>query len=1007
MLTNNIGIFNGRESFITFSEYLPAATQDWLAIARRSEEMARTQQSVVTNITHLPHIGKQITPLHLDAGSVAWLTAAQTGIISNPANGATVAPNFKQLNTFAQQTISGITYSGNVQTIGTSYNVHQPPAGTNWSSDVLAGDQSGFPSPNTAEDFTPMYRVLNCGSGAAGVADDLVFNLLIPTNAITPRGSIATLYFNGPAGDSAYANNPSTAANQPAPSNTGSGQYALKLRGDKRAYLYELAQDNQTYLSRFSFNWDNSSSSLSWTLVSITVCKRMWKDSNNNWRGDTITFLQKSGAISQGQLSGITNNAELSSITQRFQNGLTPCYNVPRLTTQPITTCPVRMDIASDCRVSFNVSRHTYLPTGSITDDVISFNRPITNQRLLTVTWNGTLNGGSQWDAQLYDQNGTACTAVTSTVTTITNNGPTAYRYFTPTTGMTGGFVKFTLTASADTFSSPLIVSYNIFGPPLYNLDNPVTPITIPYRVTPTTSHPSLWAQTIESVDIHYQDSDPSAENATIVINDLTGALDSLLEVVNLIPIHVWCTDPSTISNPNSQTITLFRGYVLVAQGERMRTDVGQVYPNQLWTQWTLQCVGEWSRLQDATLPIRQIWQDEESNTNAKVTDAVTNMLQSVYPPSMVQVSESSIRLFGTEPSTWTGEPGTRIGDLCQDWMRDYFGGYCLFDGSAGALGMWRAIFQKLPPYNNLAIFEIDHPTILFGDSIPRVPQLSSAYGTTTSSSGQLIQHTFIKDGSFKPHVERAEGNCVVVFGGGSNDDAQEATGSDATCFSSFAINVKSYNFLNLTPSEAGYPDGTDSSYFGRLIPIRVFRYDLPNQQAVDFYCRRIFDRSCFARYFISFEAPLLFVNDNTDPYQVRPRPLRYYDAVQLRQYDGSLMQFLVVSCEASYTKDQIQMARYTIVTQENINQRAIVPPAKSGLQALKKAQSRIIGNDLANASAVWSANKQATHINTAIMALPNPTGLPLQNLNNTSSTFGEFYITTDYTSVPGQDLVR
>jgi len=994
------GVFDNRQTFLTIGDYLPGANQDWIAVNRRAEEMARTQQATVTNMVHLPHIGKTIAPYHLNPGDVAWLTPAQTGIISSPTSGATVASNYNECNSFSQQNITGVTYAGNVQMVGAPYNVHQPSASGNWSADSLP--LGTVPYPNTAEDPTQMIRVLNGAN--VDPCDNLVFNALIPSSAYTPRGSIATFYFNGPAGDSTFALYPSNANGsfQPAKSNTGSGRYALKLRGDKRAYLYELAQDNATYIPRFSFQWDTGNTPASWTLVSITVAKRMWQDTNGNWKGDVITFTQTAGSVSPQQLSSITNTAELASITQRFQNGLVPAYQVPRLTNQPMTTMQVMMDVAVDCRASWNASRHVYQATGTITDDLISFNRPVTQKRPLTVVCSGTLNLGTTWDISMTDQLGNACSPTGYEGVNRNNNGAVFYKAFTPNANQTGSQVTITSSASGSTFRAPVISDYSIFGVPLYQQSNPVTPITIPARQAP----PSLWQQVIESVDIHYQQTDPSAENATIVVNDLTGELDPYLEGVNMLPIHVWVEDPSLVSNPNQVPVTIFRGYILVAQGKRNRTYDGQEYPNQLWTQWTLNCVGEWARLQDATLPVRQMWQDTTTLQNSQVTDCVSNMLQSVYPPSMVNVPSSSVRLLGTDASTWTAEPGTRVSDLTQGWMQDYFGGYIQFDFASGALGQMRGIFQNLPPYNNLAIFEIDHPTILHNNGQIYLPQVSAAYGVS-NNSGQTIQHTFIQAETFQPHIERAEGNCVIVFGGGGNPDAQQATGADATMFSNFAINVNSYNFLNLNPGDNGYPNGSNSAYFGRLIPIRVFRYDLPNQQAVDWYCRRVFDRSCYAKYYITFMAPLLFVNNAADPSQVRPRPLRYYDPVLLRQYDGSLSQFLVVSCEPTYTKDAIQMARYTIVTQENINQRAVVPPTKNSLLALKKAQARVIGFDMSNATGNWSATKQGGHINSAIMALPNPTGLPLQDLDNNSSTFGQFYSIVNYSSLPGSDLVR
>jgi hypothetical protein len=990
----NTSVTGNRVTYVTLGDYIGSTVQPWIAVSRNADEMCRTQQSQTNNVVHLPHIGKTIRPYHLSSGDATWLSIAQPGELS-VANGATIPPNHNVINTFSQQTISGVTYNSGVQSVGTAMNIHQPPAGTNWSSDNLTADQNAFPSPNTSEDVTPMLRVLLTTQGMQTPDNNLSFNVLIPSASITPRGSIANFYFQGPAGDPTNPNSYTT-------SNTGSGRYSLKIRGDKYAYLYELAQDNATWIPRFSFLWDNQTQPTAWTMLSINIVKRMWKDTNGNWVGDTITFNQSASAASGSQLSSVSSMNELSSTTQRYQKGLTPCYKVPRLTNQHLTLCPVRMDLSIDCRGTYNACKHVYMATGSIVDDLITFDQPIVAGNKITAVWSGTLNNATGWTPTLKDQNGNSCTASGYSGQTFNNNGVTSYQQFTPTAGMSGARFGVGFEASSDTFSAPVLQDYKLYAQPIYQTTSPITPITVPNRA----GSPALWQQVVESVNIHPQESDPGAENATIVINDLTGELDSMLEYVNMTPIHVWCTDPDLVSNPNQVQVSLFRGYILIAQGKRMRTAPGQIYPNEFWTQWTCQCVGEWSVVQDATLPRRQIWQNEQSSTNSLVTDCVNNMLLNCFPQSMVNVPSSSIQLFGTDPSTWTSEPGTRVSDLTQNWMQDYFGGWCGFDESCGTQGVMRGFFQKFPPYNNLAIFEMSHPTELAGDNAPRIPQWIGSYPVTTAASGQVIRHTFMQADTFEPHTERAEANCVIVFGGGVGDDAQEATGSDATMFSQFAINVNSYNFLNLSPTQNGYPNGTNPAYFGRVIPIRVFRYDLPNQAAVDWYCRRIFDRTCYARYFISFTAPLLFVNDITDTLQVRPRRLRYYDAVQVRQYNGSLAQFLVVSCSPSYTKDGIQMANYTLVTQQNINQRAVIPYNKSQLQALKKAGSRTHGADMSQSQGTVSFNKQGVHINNDMMALPAATSSPLQDLNNNSTTFGQFYQINDY-SPTGEDLIR
>jgi hypothetical protein len=1000
----NSGVFEGRETFLTFRDYLPGATQSWISVQRQASEMARTQKSKLTNIVNLPHIGWTNRSYHQNIGDVVWLGAAQTGtLVTDP---STPVPHLGTFEAFAQQPISGVVYNGSVAATGGNMNVIRPPAGTNWSTNNLAGDQAAFLAPNTDEDYTQMLRVMKTTTyndpGSPAPWDNLLFNLWAPSSAITPRSTLGTFYFNGPAGDPYYFGDKIPPVTLP-----GTGQYALKVRGDGYAYLYELCTGSpfgselNYWAQRFAFLWNTNQRSVSWTMIHICVQKKMWKDANGKWLGDTLSFGQGSSGVAPGQFSPVQNMAELAIMELRFQKGLVPTYRVPRQTNQPMKICPVRMDIAIDCRCAFNAAKHVYTTPAVLRDDLVNFEQPATQSRDLNFVWSGVLPTGCTWSAKLYDQNGVALTQTTATATQTTAQGQTGYANYRPTAGMTGFYPEITLNASVDTFSAPILAQWALYGGPLYDAHNPTTPFTVPRRETGK----ALPEQVIESVTMHPQTSDPGGENATVIVWDLTGELD-FLETVNFLPAYLYTTDPNPDTNPSGGDVSLIRGYALNPSGERMRWwRPGQEYPGIMGTRWTIHIVGEWARLADATLPVRQIWQDETTGLNSKVTDVVRNMIQSAYPPSYVSVPDSGIRLFGTSPETWTQEPGTRVADLCIDWMRDYFGGWCLFDVAAGTKGVFRGFLQKTAPYNNLAIFEMDHPTTIAGDNIPRIPQWAAAYPTTIIDS-QKVQSTFMQGGTFNPRLERAEGNCVIIRGGGVNKDASLAAGTDAAMFSQFAINVKSVNFLNLNPGDPGYPDGTDSAFFNHIIPIRQTLNYLPNQNAVDWWCRRIFDRSCYARYYLAFVAPMIDVIDVTDPLQVRPRMLRYYDPVLVRQYDGSLKQFLVVGCSPTYVKDRVQMAHYLLVTQENINERAVIPDMASELMSLAVAQVRLQGVDMRKNSGVSSSQKQGMHINSEVMALPTLSNFPIQDLNNTSPTFGKFYFMNGYSSIGGGDPI-
>lgn len=1007
------GVFSGRETYLTFRDYLPGATQAWIAIQRDHTEMAKTQYSQLSNVVYLPHIGWTLESYHQRVGDVTWLTGPQSGNLSAD-TGSTFAPNVQAFNAFSQQTISGVTYAPSVQSTGTPMNVARPAAGTDWSTTNLSADQSAFPSPNTAEDFTPMNRVQVTptypASGSTAPWDNLTFTCHAPSGVITPRSTIGTFYLNGPAGDACPLG-----TSQVGVGAVGTGQYSIKVRGDGFAYLYEFfaIPGNSTYTTsnwvpRYSFLWNTGQHALAWTVIQITVQKRMWVDSNGHWLGDTLSFSAGAVGTLPGQTSQVKNLAELAISLLRFQPSYVPTYKVPRLANQPMTVCPVRVDVAIDCRASWYAARHVYKTPGYILDDHVIFEQPVTQSRPINVVWTGVLPVNQQthdscgWFATVYDQSGTALTPIGGVITVTTVSGQIAYQQFTPTANMTGAQVKISLSATTDLISAPLITSWAIYGTPIYDYVNPVETYTVPYSQAP----PSLYQQSIASVAISPQTTDPGGESATFVVWDMTGELE-FLETVNFLPVYLWETDNNPVTNPTGGQVSLFRGYCLYAEGERQRTDNDAVYPGQLWTKWTCHCVGEWARIADATLPVIQVWTDPTTGKNSKVTDAVRNMLESVYPPEMVDVPDNETRFFGTSSATFTQMPGTSVADFCQGSMQDYFGGWCLWDESAGDRGVMRAFLQKTAPYNNLAVFEMDHPTLLNNDGYLYIPQFAGSYPTTVGADNQQVLHTYMQAQTYKPKLERAEGNCVIVYGGGVAPDATLAAGSDSGQFVQIAVNVNSFNFLNLAPTSPGYPNGTDSTYFNRVIPIRAFRYDLPNQNAVDWLCRRIFDRSCYARYFLSFTAPMLTVIDVTDPLQRRPRRLRYYDPVMVRRYDGSLAQFLVVACAPSYEKDAIQMAHYILVTQENIDTKAVIPANSSALRELKKGQQRMLGTDWRNTNATSATQVQGQHIASETMAMPTIPNSPIQQLDPTKPGFGQFFFLNGYSTNGGGDIIR
>jgi hypothetical protein len=214
------------------------------------------------------------------------------------------------------------------------------------------------------------------------------------------------------------------------------------------------------------------------------------------------------------------------------------------------------------------------------------------------------------------------------------------------------------------------------------------------------------------------------------------------------------------------------------------------------------------------------------------------------------------------------------------------------------------------------------------------------------------------------------------------------------------AVNVDSYNFLNLSPGDPGYPDGSDIDYIGRCIPIVVRDRTLTTQFAVDFIARRTYDYACHARENFSFIAPMILVTDSTDTMQTRPRKLAYYDAVEVQQLDGSFVTYLVKFCSPAYSKDGFQFARYELVRQKNIDDLAVMPQVPGTVAGLLRMMvQQMTGAVPSNPG--WNANSKASVNDSDWMGLAERIGSSIQDLDNTSPDFGDFTFMLGYDPLP------
>jgi hypothetical protein len=970
----------GRQTVLTLDEFLPGVVTPWTAIQRSAGEMARSTQAEKTNVELTPGVGWRLKSYVRDSGDARELTAAQPGLIAPSNSLMAVATGFSEVALFRKTSVPGASYAADVQDEGFPMLMKRVGDGESFADHVLSADQAAFSSPNPGEDSEPLDRV--------GVStenhlpwDPVKFFFYVPGSAVGTARTIETFYFSGPAGCDREGASDSSKA--------GTGKYAIKVRLSGVAYLYERLVD-ATWRQRFSFEWSPGDRPSRGDLCTIEVASDAYDagtEESSDWRGSRLVFF--AGTLDRSR--NVTDVvASFAAYATRASGRDFPIYNVPRVGAATTVPDRLRVDMARTVRGGFAVYRHVYAESGVLFDDVISVDAPLTGTEPVVYAWKAYLPPGTSLLCQMYDAR---------TGAELTPEGPAASvgnvyrRAFDVDRGARHFRVKFSFQSSPDRLRTPTLVGGAIRSSPVYQDEFPLATVTIPQR-SPGLALPRT---TISSLSVSKQTNDPNEESASFEVVDLTGELEAKLGPRTMVPIK------ADVLLPGDRIGSQFRGYIRTAEGQpgrrRTRGGVSVGYPNgSKKRRYNLSATGEWARLYESVAQRRYDWNDLgdfETGQNWLVTAVVRNLLLQVYPDECVDVPDKPITLYGSVADAMATMPGARIGEAARSYLEDWLGAYLLFDPSAGAKGMWRALYQKSAPYKNLCVFELE-PTAYSETAVPRLSHVPGSYPPTTVGESEVTT-TFILAGSLTHWWEKAEGNLVTVIGAAVGDDAAKAGTQDGALLTQVAVKTDSYNAFALAPEHARYPDGSAPEYRGVAVPIKVVDFRLTTQEAVDTRCRRIYDRACWARYYLRFTAPLQWIWDDDDPQQQRWRTLRYYDPVLIRDLTtGELRQFLVVDARESYRKDSCQYATYTVVTQGNIDTIGTMPYARSAYSNLIKGLGRAYGTGFAPPIG-FASQAAATSTGISAIGFPEIGGAPIQDLDPDSPTFGEFVGPTAY----------
>lgn len=881
------GITMGYRAYLELDYQSPMMVKSTFLLGRAMQNIGNddvTNDFDTNNVIFEPGIGWILDSDGFDWGNLANLTATQPFWYTD--SNTTKASGFLFSYTQHTQTLTDVSYTG-IASEGAPGWQKQVENDGSWDLQ-LAADESAYPKPNSSEDHTDMDRVLVVQE-THYPKDCVVYSLYIPGHIKQTSGALATLYFSGPPGWTDGFN--------------GKGEYALKLFGSGRARLYETDGTNWKLRDQFQWAMSNAIFGFSYT---IYVMSNGRQHTNGDWSGNKIV-IKSVGMFAKEKSMGQTETLvfSLTALASQLITSKYPAhvYNVPgnTRTGHPVSG-RVRIDLRRDVRAHVGLAKLKYKTSGTLYDGLFTVPFVVTaDSPVMYVEWYAIRPSGTTIDVKLYTEDGVECTG-----TAVIDDTYGGQKYFELVEGVSSYRLKILYTS--DSNSTPVLTELRYIQDGEY-VDYPGLPTIIPEE---RTSELELLSTEIQNTNITGKTNDPTQEGFSIVVNDLDGGIKDLMNRSGM-PVTL------KVDIGEEYDVKLFQGFIEQNSGMLIGRDPNKDYGGINFWRYQLTASGEWRRLSEQLSPRRFTWFSQEQTKPFTITRIVRTLLGAAgYPDSMIDVQELPIRLFATSDNEYVMEPGTPIAPFLIDLITKYLGAYLIFDENAGAYGMWRLTFRKKPPYNNLAKFFLSRPT---GN---KVPHLSSSYGTSTSGD-QTILHTFMRQGTISKWTEPPEGNVVLCVGGsGLGGNLAQSTGS-AVSYKQLALNTRSYNFLKLPDTDPNYPDPTHPDFLGRIVPIEIYDVSLTTQAAVNWMCRRVFEFSCFARTYWSFQAPLLFVTDTTDSIVTTRRPLRFYDPVLIETSIGVFEQFIITSCNPQYHKDHLMWANYEVCRPSNIDEYAAV----------------------------------------------------------------------------------
>ncbi len=844
----------------------PAFSQTYHA----DEIAAGVPEELHENVRLIPGIGWTLEEVVRVVSEKREIQAGQSAIMTVSGGMLQVADGHEEADTYRRHTGTGITYRGGAATTGDPYVQKHVPAGSSFD-DRLSADQTAFPGPSDSADATDVDRVARTVQDSTE-RDAWQFNLEFPAARHAAPRTIARFHF----------------VSYPASSpqgHIGSGRYCIEVRSDGILRLYEKQVSPTTDWILIRGLRLDSPQAYRGKVMSINV--RSIPPSGKRYDGGAIEITTESGSPTVRNRGITSKGFDRPSQTDRVVHRI-PRWNEEVQKPEP---APARVDIRRDQRPRFQIIKHYYPTTGKVRGAVFGLTfYPEGTTPVLEVRASGDLPSGTAMVPKLYN-------AADDTELTLVDSG-TGWRQYQTVADQRYYYPEVELTSNAT--DSPIVRD-------LQALRDPVTVVNSPGDFSPQNPATSgvAFRSGVLDVKLRGAQQDPSTESGYMLIEDVTGENPRLNTRGDLNFALGTKWDPLD----DTRIAYLMRGRIISPEGYRKGADTGK-YGGENWTAYRCNLVGNWHRLSVAQAPVRFNWHGPDGSATPdengiyppfKATDAVRTMLQwAGFPPSMINVPDKELRLWPDDKAELYIEPLQPLGDYINKIVREYLGMRLVFDPNAGDFGKWRVLEAPTAPYTNLASFQADGP------GAGKAVHNTNSYGEIATGRPK----TFYQRGTLRKRVEPPEGNLLIVSGKGGVIDGNN---EEVLRLTQIIFNPRSFNFYNLAPAHAHYPDADHPDYLGYVKRIVITDAGLTTPEAVNWFARRVADLALLGIKTLSFTAPLVLVHDEDDeelttPSPIRYRPLRFYDPVLV---DG--VQFLVRRVSPAFTKDHVMLAEYEV----------------------------------------------------------------------------------------------